>query len=289
MQAILNGSVEGLGIGVLALAFMMVYSGTRIFYIGLAGVYTLVPYIIIACTRLGLPPVVAMMMGAATGVLISILCEIFNHWPLEKKKASWTGHLITSLGIYIILVQVVTLVWGSESITIPTGNDVFHLWDEVILSESQVVIMVGSLLVFLFFYSWLKMSRIGLQIRALADNPTELSLYGYNIRMIRISLFGISGLLASFASYFSAAGLGGFDANSGLTAIFLSYIALIVGGKERFSGAILGGLLLGNIQALTIFFLSSRWKDPVTFAILALFLLFRPQGILGKKNRLESE
>jgi branched-chain amino acid transport system permease protein len=289
MQFILNGAISGLTLAVLALAFMVVYLPCRVFYLTLAGIYALVPYITLSCLRQGWPVWLAVSAAVAAGIGVSLLCELVNHAPLEKKRASAGAHLIASLGVYLILVQVVAIVWGNETQVLRSGIDtVYRMGDTIMLTRAQVVAGCGSLILLMAFYCWFRFSNLGLQFRAMADNPIQLALQGYNIRRLRLFAFAMAGFLAAVSALVVGNDVG-FDPHGGLPVLLLAIVAVIIGGNTSFLAPVLGGLLLGIIRAVAVWHLSSRWQDAVAFLLLALFLLFRPHGILGRKLRLETE
>jgi branched-chain amino acid transport system permease protein len=138
------------------------------------------------------------------------------------------------------------------------------------------------------YYAGLRFTNLGLQLRALADNPAQLSLHGYNTRRLRLLGFAIAGLLASVSAMLVAYDIG-FDAHGGLTTLLLAIVALIVGGRGTWLGPALGGIAIGIVRAEVVWFLSAKWQDALTFALLAMFLFIRPQGLLGRKARLEAQ
>lgn len=287
MQIIANGSIAGLTIVVLALAFVVVYLPTRVFHLALGGVYAIVPFIAWSCLQAGWSWYLAIILGIIAGVLISLACELLNHAPLELKQASWGAHLVSSLGIYIIIGQIVALIWGEESKFFRRGVDAIILIGNVRLTQAQIIAGVVCVGAIALFYLWLKLTNLGLQFRAMADNPKQFALQGYNILKLRRIAFGISGFLGAIASLLVAYDVG-FDPNAGLVAVLLAVVAAIVGGRQSFWGPLIGGILLGIIRSQAVWLLSSRWQDTITFIILAIFLYLRPNGILGKKSRLES-
>lgn len=289
MQVLLNGTISGMTLAVLALAFMVVYLPCRVFYLALAGIYALAPYLSLACMRQGFPLWASVLVPAGAGVLVSVMCELANHAPLERKQASPGAHLISSLGLYLVILQVVAMIWGNETQVLRSGVDtVYRLGGMVMLTRAQVLAGGVSLVLLCLFYGWLRFSNLGLQLRAMADNPVQLALHGYNIRRLRLIAFAISGFLASVSALLVANDVG-FDPHGGLPALLLAIVAVIIGGNTSFLAPVLGGVLLGVIRASAVWHLSARWQDAVAFLLLALFLFFRPQGILGRKLRLEAE
>jgi branched-chain amino acid transport system permease protein len=288
MQILLNGAVTGLITAVMALAFTTVYLPTRIFYIALGGIYTLVPFLVWTGLQRGWTWYVAVAIALLIGVALSLSCELINHAWLEKKAASSGAHLISSLGIYIVVVQAIAITWGNETKVLRQGIDATISVGGATLTQAQVGGAMISTIALAGFYLWLHFSNLGLQFRALADNPIELALRGYSIRRLRLIAFGASGLLASISSLLIAWDVG-FDPQGGLFALLMAVVASIVGGQQSFWGPALGGLLLGVVRSQVVWFLSAQWQEAITFAILAIFLLLRPQGLIGQKQRLESE
>jgi branched-chain amino acid transport system permease protein len=288
MQIFANGLITGLTIVVLALAFVVVYLPTRVFHIALGAVYSLVPFIVWFCLQHGWPWYLAIIIGMIAGVLVSLGCEWLNHFPLEVKQASPGAHLVSSLGIYIVIVQVIVLIWGNESKFFRSGVDAVIAVGNIRLVQAQLLAAGISGVAIAFFYIWLHLSNLGLQFRAMADNPKQFALQGYNVPRLRLIAFALSGILGSISSLLIAYDVG-FDPNVGLVSVLLAVVAVLIGGRQSFWGPALGGMLLGVMRSQVVWFLSARWQDAITFIILALFLYLRPNGLLGRKNRLESE
>jgi branched-chain amino acid transport system permease protein len=287
MQIFANGLISGLTLALLAISFSTVYLPTRVFYLALGGIYTMVPFIALSCQQYGMPWFLASLVGVAAGSLLSGLCELLNHSRLEQKCAPPEAHMISSLGIYILLAQITALVWGNETKTLRAGIDTVRSFGEVILTSSQQACFLVPIILFVVFYAFLRSTNIGLHLRALADNPTELALRGYSINQSRLLCFLISGLFCATSSLLTAYDVG-FDAHGGLAAILLAIVAVIVGGRSNFVGPLIGALVLGLTRSYVVWIWSSRWAEAVTFAFLALVLFLRPQGLIRARMRLES-
>jgi branched-chain amino acid transport system permease protein len=286
MQIIANGLITGLTTALLALGFSVVYLPARAFHLALGGIFALVPYIVLSCSSRGWPAWLAVSISLLLGIILSLGCELLNHAPLERRRASPDIHLISSLGIYILLVACVSLIWGSETKVLRTGVDATIKMGSMVFTYSQVAAAMVSIAVLAAFYLWLRFSDLGLQLRALADNPTEFALRGYSVNRSRLIAFAISGVLGTVSSLLVAYDVG-FDPQGGLSAVLLAVVAMIIGSKRSFFGPVIGALLLGLVRSQVVWFLSARWQDAVTFVFLALFLYVRPHGILGHKQRLE--
>lgn len=287
MQILLNGLISGGAIALLAIAFQLVYLPTRVFFIGLAGLYSLAPYCALAAREASIP-LLAGALGAIAIILIcSMLAERLNHAPLSRKGASDAAQLISSLGLYIILVQFIAIVWGNETKSLRAGLDTTTHVAGAVLTGSQLLTAAVSVGGFVVLWVLLRRSDIGLRLRALADNPIQFALFGYNINLYRLIAFALAGVFAAVTSLLTAYDIG-FDPYTGLHAVLLAVVAVIIGGRHSFLGPAVGGLLLGFLRAQVVWHFSARWQEAVTFAVLALFLLLRPQGIFGQQTRLEA-
>ena len=215
MQIFVNGIITGLTISVLAMAFSVVYLSTRVFHIALGGIYASVPFIAWTCLRWGWSWYLAITIATMMGMGLSLLCELINHNPLERKRASSGTHLVSSLGIYIIIIQAVVLIWGNETRVLRTGLDAVAAVGGIIITRSQIIAAVVSVVIIAVFYCWLRFSSLGLQFRALSDNPTEFALRGYNVRRLRFVAFAISGVFCSGSALLVSYDIG-FDPHGGL-------------------------------------------------------------------------
>ena len=286
IQILLNGLVNGLNVGVIATAFSLVYFPTRVFHIALGGIYVLAPYLAWVALQGGLSWTLGVAVALAAGASVSVLCEVVNHWPLERKQASANAHLISSLGLFILFVQFVALIWGNQTKVLRSGIDPTFSVAGVIVTRSQAVSLVTSVLVLVVFFIWIRFTNLGLRFRGLADNATEMALRGHNVRWLRIMAFGISGMFGATAGLVVAFDIG-FDPHTGLHAILLAVVATIIGGRQSLFGPAIAGATLGVVRAMVVWELSARWQEPVTFLILVVFLLFRPRGLFQPKTRLE--
>ena len=286
MQILINGLLQGMLFGAIGVAFALVYRTTHVFYIALGGIYALTPYLLLSGLNVGMPLVLALILALALSALLSILAEESIHWPFERKRSPAEVHLIGSLGYYLILVQVIALIWGNETQVLQSGVDTTWRLGELSIAQAQLLGPVAAVVAVVVLFLWLSRANRGLELRALADNPILVSLMGSNIRALRRWIFGLSGVLAAIVAIATAWDVG-FDPHIGLKAVLLGMVAMIIGGTGSLLGPFIGGILLGVLRAEVVWFGSARWEEAVTFVLLGLFLFFRPQGIFAQRTRLE--
>lgn len=288
LQIVVNGLISGMVLAVLALGFSIVYLPCRVFHIALGGIYALTPFVAMTILHSGGGWPFAIIGSVGSALVIGLLCELLNHRRLEQRQASSGAQLIASLGVFIILVEVVAITWGNENQILRSGIDKTFAINGLILTRAQVLSGLLSTVLLTALFIWLRFTNIGLRLRALADNPVEFGLRGFNVDAHRLFAFGLSGLLAATAALLMAYDVG-FDPHGGLHMLVLAVVAVLIGGRESFLGPVVGGVLLGVLRALVVWYLSARWQDVATFVLLALFLYIRPHGICGRRGRLEAD
>lgn len=288
MQVLINGLISGLSIALLALAFQLVYLPTKVFHIGMGAIYAAAPFFAWACVQAGAPLWLGLIVGVVGAMMLSVSAELINHGPIERRLGSFTAHFIASLGFYIIVVQALALIWGNEPKLLRAGTDQVFFLGDVVVTETQLWKAGCSLLILTVFFLWLRFTKIGLQLRGLADNPGELALRGYNIRRLRLLSFGLSGAIVAAVALLEARD-SGFWTHVGLQVLLLAIVAAIIGGRGTLIGPAIGGLLLGVMRHEIEWQVSARWVEVATFLVLAAFLLLRPNGIIVRKARLEAE
>ena len=138
MQIFINGTIQGLLIALMATGFSVVYNSTGIFYIAQGALYALSPFLILSLINSGVTVLIAIALTLILVVVFSMFFEKVNHFPLHKKQASMEMHLISSLGFYTAIVQIIAIVWGNETKVLRAGVDMTYKISDVILTRSQI-------------------------------------------------------------------------------------------------------------------------------------------------------
>jgi len=290
IQSLLNGLIQGLLFAVVGVAFSLVYATTRVFHITLGAIYALAPYVLLGTLQVGAPWLLGLSGAVLMAVALGLAAEELVHWPLERRRAPAEVHFISSLGAFLIVGQVVVLLWGNEAQVLDAGIDSVYAVADLRATAGQLIGAVAAISTLVATFAWLRWTNVGLQFRAMASNPSLLATLGRDIRRLRWAVFGLSGALASVAAVATARDVG-FAPNVGMRMVLIGVAAAIVGGRGSFAGAAVAGVLLGVLRGQVGWFASARWEDASTFALLAAFLLFVPDGlhslVAGRATRLE--
>lgn len=284
IQVIINILVGSAAIMLVAFSFAVIYQTVRFFHFAHGAVFTAGAYLtFLFKVWFGLPLLLSMFVAIGLSAILGCLIEISIYRPLRRKDTSSLILLLASLGIYVVLQNIASMVFGDDIKTIRSG-----MVEEGInmlgarITPIQITIIAVSLLLLLSCFLFLKYTKIGRAMRAIASDAELASVSGINSDRVILSAFALGSALAGIAGILVALDVD-MTPTMGMNALMMGVVAVIIGGVGSIPGIALGSLLLGMAQHLGVWFISSQWQDAIAFAILLIFLLFRPQGFLGKK------
>lgn len=279
LNALINGSI----IAILAVGFAMVYNTTRIFHIAYAALYTLSGYLFYQFIEINaMPFVIALLLSIIITAFASLACDILIYRPLEKRNVGLHPLMIASIGILIILSNIIILIWGNSP-KIITPSELLNI-GIFNIDSNRLLYFVSYIAILSIIYIILKRSRFVTVMRSMRDNTTLSSVLGLNVFSYRTRIFIFSGIILAIVGSLRSFDIG-VNPGVGLPVFIYAFIALIIGGIGRFEGPILGGLFLGFLQTIAEYFISSQWVVLTIFVILLIFLLYLPNGILPEKRR----
>jgi branched-chain amino acid transport system permease protein len=274
---ILNGLSNGASVAILATGFYLVYCIARTFHLALAASYALAPFLYWALRHEGFGHGTCGVVSVLVGAVVSLLCESGNHVWLRRRGASPEAHLLASLGIYVVIVQILLMVWGPDVRLLRTGLEPTYAFAGLEVRRTQLV-SIGTA-AFLLGPLWgvLRWTRWGITLRALRDNSVELALAGFNDRRIRAVLFALAGGYASIAGLVASLD-GGFQAHYGFPSLLLAVVATLSIRGESVGVAIVGGFALGVLRTLCVSSLGARWQDTISYALFAVALVLQSRS-----------
>jgi len=284
LQFLVNGIVGGTIYALMAVGFAIVYNTSKIFHVAHGAVYTLAGYVLFLMgAKLGLPLIPAALL---TVVVIAVFgggfLELVAYRPLRRRGAGLATYMISSLGLFIFLQNLTAAVFGTETLVVRQGPLEAYDLGVVTLTSLHVVALAVSLLVFVGLQLFFTRSRLGKEMRALANNAQLALTVGIDVNRLHLYILTLGSALAALASVFVSLDVG-VRPDTGFAIVLVAAVAVIVGGVGYLPGAAIGAFILGLAQNLAVIEISAAWQNTIAFTILILFLLFRPQGIFGKK------
>ena len=283
-QLIVNGIIAGSVYTLVAVGFAVIYRTVKFFHFAHGVVFTAGAYFVYFFKAwLGWPDIVAISASTALCAVLGILIETSVYRPLRHKGSSSLILLLASLGIYIVLQNIISMIFGDDIKTIRSGiiKEGINILGARI-TPVQITIIIVSLLLVASCFLFLKYTKVGQAMRAVANDPELANMSGIETDRVIFFTFAIGSALAGIAGILVALDVD-MTPTMGMNALMMGVVAVIIGGVGSIPGVALGALLLGMAQHLGVWKISSQWQDAIAFVILLIFLLFRPQGFLGKK------
>ncbi|TSA10137.1 MAG: branched-chain amino acid ABC transporter permease [Deltaproteobacteria bacterium] len=224
----------------------------------------------------------ASILSAILGIAIDRIIYL----PLRKHRAPGLVFLIASFGVYIFIQNFLQLMYGAQILTLRTGPVVegYQIYSAVI-TPIQILLLSVSLILFVTLWFIVDSTKVGKAIRAVADDPIGASISGIYPEKVILYAFGIGSALAGMAGVLISLETN-IEPTMGLNAVLKGIIASIIGGIGSIPGAVLGSFFLGIVENLGIWKIQAGWKDTIAFVALIVFLLLKPEGMLGtRKNK----
>ncbi|HSR11828.1 MAG TPA: branched-chain amino acid ABC transporter permease [Thermodesulfobacteriota bacterium] len=284
LTQLVNGITQGSIYALIAIGFVIIFGTMNLVTFAHGEVYMMGAFMgYFALTLWNLPWYVGLAMGMGAAWTLGFLIEKIAFRPL--RTAGHMPPLLITIGLSIILKDLAVILFGAENRPVPSifGETIKIAGLQISLLQALILVLAGGLILVLRLL--IQGTKIGRAMRATAEDPEAAYAMGVDINRV----FSISFCLASCLG--GAAGvLVGIYYNAvypvmGDTAGLKGFAACIFGGLTSIPGAILGGLIIGVVENLTVQFIASGYRDIVAFLVLVIVLVIRPQGILGKKIR----
>lgn len=286
MSVYLLQTVNGIGIGMLyfllAVGLSIVFGLLRFVNFAHGAFYLLGAYLCFEAIRQGLSFWAAL-------ILVPLLVAAVG-WVAEKTllrhvySKPHEFHILITVGVALIIQELVIVQWGplGDSVAVPPGLEGVVMWGDFIYPKYRlfVIAVTAGLAVLLWWV--LEGTRLGSAVRAGSESPEMVSLLGINVFRLFSLVFALGAATAAIAGVL-AAPIRGVEPFMGIEALAVAFVVVVVGGLGSFTGALVGGILIGVVQSV----MSTLWPEGARLMIyvaMAAVLLLRPNGLLGKRG-----
>jgi branched-chain amino acid transport system permease protein len=267
LSQVLNGITIGGVYALVAIGYTLVYGVLGMINFAHGSIYTLGAYFAFtAIAYLHLPFPLAFLFSLVCTAAAGILVERTGYFPL--RNASVENQIICIYGLSIVLDNIIMLVWGTVPKAFPSDivpNKI--LVAGVQIAPLQFIILGMAILIMILLYLLVYRTKTGLAMRAVALNPEAANLMGINIDRLRLQTFALSAALAASAGTMVGIYYKIISYNLGLSTVIKAFVVAILGGIGNISGAVVGGLLLGQIEGLGAAYVSTGYKDAFAFVV----------------------
>ena len=297
MDAFFQQLVNGLSLGgiyaLIALGYTMVYGIIELINFAHGDIYTLGTFVSLAVlTALGVSgelhgaPLLGVLVLTIFGAMLAcgIVGVVIERLAYRRlRNAPRLAPLITAIGVSFILENVMQLWRGPSPVPFPSviPNPSFEIGG-VSIATKQILVVTLAVLMMVGLQLFVYNTRLGKAMRATAQDRDAAQLMGININTTIAATFLIGSALAGAAGFVSGVYYGTTWFLNGFSAGLKAFTAAVLGGIGNLAGAMLGGFLIGIIEAMTSQYISDQWTNVVVFSVLVLVLIFRPSGLLGE-------
>jgi len=282
VNALTSASVYGL----VAIGFGLIYSSARFFHFAHATLFAAGAYVtFLLAVRLGLPMLPSMLVATVSGGLLGGLLDLAIYRPLRRRQASGLVLLLASLGVYVVLQNAISLLFGDDTKMVRTGLSAEGLsLLGARITVVQILMITASIVLSGTTILFLCKTKLGRAIRAVSNDPELAEVSGVPCDTIVLTTVLLGSALGSAAGALRALDVG-MTPTMGMPVLIMGVIAAIIGGLNSVPGTALGAILLAATCQFSTWRFGAQWQESVALALLLGFLLFRPQGLLGKATR----
>jgi branched-chain amino acid transport system permease protein len=283
LEVVIQGVLTGLVYGLMALGLSVIFGVVRVVNFA-HGEFTVAAMYaaFLLFTLFGVDPLIAMapiaivFFGVGYGLQLALVNRFVGRAEHEQ--------FILLIGLAIILVNGTLLIFGADArpVRLSYGFDSF-LVGPVIVDKARLYAAVAALTVAAALFLFFRFTPTGTAIRACADNLVGAAVVGLNVRKLYALTFGL-GLACVGAAGALMETIADAKPELGPVYTLIAFIIVIVGGLGSMTGALIGGVLIGISEALAGFVLAPSMKSMLSFALLILVLVLRPQGIMGRRT-----
>ena len=294
LQQLVNGVSLGAVYGLIALGYTMVYGIIGMINFAHGDIYMVGAFIaLIFLTLLSALGITSLPIALALVLIVTVAITALYGWTVERvayrplRDAPRLAPLISAIGVSIVLQNYVQLAQGARVKVLPpliTGSVTLSSSDEftVTISAMQIIIIIVTIALMAGFTWLIQATKLGRAMRATEQDMTMAALVGVDVDRTISATFVLGAGLAAVAGLLVTLYYGVIDFYLGFVAGIKAFTAAVLGGIGSLPGAMLGGLLIGVIEAVWSGYFSSAYKDVAVFGILILVLILKPSGLLGR-------
>ena len=285
-QILLNGILTGAQYALIALGLTLIFSLMNILNFAHGQMYVIggfITYYIYG--QLGMPFIVAVIASGLTLALIGAIFEKYLFRTVVKRSIREESTMLLAAGTTFFLDSLILIIFGEKQRSVPNVIDGVLFFEQygldIIMPLNRIFIGVITIIMIISFILFMQYSKPGRAMRALAQDKTAAQLMGVNLERYSLIGFALGAMLAGISGSLLVT-ITGVSSGIGGGISIQAFTMIMIGGAGVISGAILGGFILGLVEAFGLYYLPGDITYLVIFIGLMIFLTLRPQGLMGK-------
>ena len=285
-----NGLVWGIVLGLLAVGLTIIFGMLDVINFAhgvmyMVGAYSAFTFILALTQLLGSSAGsfwIALLLAPIVVGLLGMIIEFFLLRPMYRRDITY--QLLLTFGLALIIQELVIIIWGSMPMSFPTPKIFRGVVDLgfMFYPKYRLFILIITPLIMLAIWLFLEKTKYGSIIRAGTEDKEMANLLGINIRRVFTMIFSFGAAMAGLTGALAGPVIGSLQPDLGTTVLLGSFVVVVVGGMGSFGGTILGAVLVGLTKGITTMIWPPA-SNVIMFVLMALILVVRPQGLLGKR------
>ena len=289
---IIFGVTIGVVYGMVALGISLIYSGLDIVHFAHGEIYMFGAFFgLVMAKDMNIPYPAALIGAMILAGLMGMLIERVFYRKLTRSGGGYTvagmGMIICGFGMSVALMNVAFLIWGADAKPFSINLGMPLQISNISIPQSYLLTAVVSFALMGLLHFFLKYTKIGLAVRAVAQNKDIAYLMGINVPVFISLIFGLACALAAAAGVLIGP-MQSVQVEMGYLMLMKAFAAAVVGGFGSLPGALLGGILVGIFENLGAAYISPSHKDIYAFLLLILVLMIRPSGLFGIEAKVKA-
>jgi branched-chain amino acid transport system permease protein len=283
VQQLVNGLMLGGAYALVAIGYTLIFGVLNLLHLAHGEVFMVGAYVGLALALAGFPAWATLGGAMLAAAVLGVVVERVAFRPV-RSRGSHVTPLMTTIAVGLVLQHAVVKLYGAEPVAMPApfAGASFDL-GPLTLSTLQLLIFGTSVALMVLLEVFLRVTATGMAIRATAENTTVAGLMGINISLAIVVTFAIASALAGAAGVLLAWNFTGLSPFFGVKVGLKGLAIMLLGGLGNVTGAMVGGLVIGVVEVLSVAYLASSYRDAFAFAVMIVILLVRPTGLLGAR------
>jgi branched-chain amino acid transport system permease protein len=284
-QQLINGLMLGSTYALIAVGYSLIFGVMGLLHFAhgevfMVGAFIALEMVILAHLSLPVATIGAMIGTAILGIVIAAIAFL----PIKKEYAA--APIIATIGLGIIMQNLAIKMFGPDQVSFPeTVQLVNFKIGDLIINSLQIVTLIVTLLLMVLLSLYIKKTKMGKAMRASAERPITASLLGVNYNKIILITFAVASALAGIAGVLSGLVYSSISPFMSGPATLKGLVVMLMGGLGNLVGAVVCGIFIGVLEIFSVAYLSASYRDSLTFIILILVLILRPEGLFGVRLR----
>lgn len=282
-QQLINGLMLGSSYALIALGYSLIFGVMGLLHFAhgevfMVGAFIALQLVLVAHVSLPIAFLGAMIATAILGIIIAGIAFL----PIKKQYEA--APLIATIGLAIIMQNLAVKIFGADQVSFPETIEIVNYQiGGVIINSLQILTLCVTLVLMVLLSLYIKNTKMGKAMRASSERPTTASLLGVNYRKVVLVTFTIASALAGAAGVLTGLVYSSISPFMSGPATLKGLVIMLMGGLGNLAGAVICGIFLGILEVFCVAYLSASYRDSLTFVMLILVLILRPEGLFGMR------